>query len=384
MVNAEGLQLVEDVTGLSSKSLSLQEGTTLTQRADALARAGGLRAGDGAHAQEWMSRVCEDGSLSRGGAIMPEASIAELDAALKGRTYLLGQCLSLPDLLVFPLVARSIAKLPHTRQRELVHASRWCFLMSAQHDPKKRVCFRTIERPAFYPPPSSSEPQQPSASAKETSTKRTSSVKGSGSTIQPKQQQQQQQSIGGYRQQQKQQSQASSSSTPAASAPSGGFLDLRCAEIKSVEPHSEADSLWVLSVDLGEEKERQIVSGLRKAKTQKQLQGALVLVWSNLKPSNLKGMRSEGLVLCASNDNQTELVKPPSGATAGERIVVSGYKNSEAPTVSINPKKKEHEKYLLHLATDASGTVMYANASLVDATSGSALCTTPLANARVQ
>jgi methionine--tRNA ligase beta chain len=366
MVNAEGLQLVEDVTGLSSESLSLQEGTTLTQRADALARAGGLRAGDGAHAQEWMSRVCEDGSLSRGGAIMPEASIAELDAALKGRTYLLGQCLSLPDLLVFPLVARSIAKLPHTRQREFVHA------------------FRTIERPAFYPSSSSSEPQQPLASAKETSTKRTSSVKGSGSTIQPKQQQQQQQSIGGYRQQQKQQSQASSSSTPAASAPSGGFLDLRCAEIKSVEPHSEADSLWVLSVDLGEEKERQIVSGLRKAKTQKQLQGALVLVWSNLKPSNLKGMRSEGLVLCASNDNQTELVKPPSGATAGERIVVSGCKNSEAPTVSINPKKKEHEKYLLHFATDASGTVMYANASLVDATSGSALCTTPLANARVQ
>ena len=49
---------------------------------------------------------------------------------------------------------------------------------------------------------------------------------------------------------------------------------------------------------------------------------AFVLVFSNLKPRPLAGNMSQGMVMCASNDEHTqiELIRPPQGSKLGERV----------------------------------------------------------------
>ena len=49
---------------------------------------------------------------------------------------------------------------------------------------------------------------------------------------------------------------------------------------------------------------------------------AFVLVFSNLKPRPLAGNMSQGMVMCASNEEHTqiELIRPPQGSKLGERV----------------------------------------------------------------
>lgn len=52
------------------------------------------------------------------------------------------------------------------------------------------------------------------------------------------------------------------------------------------------------------------------------VQGRLVVVAANLKPRNMRGIRSAGMLLATSDNPKTvvELITPPPGAQPGERI----------------------------------------------------------------
>lgn len=52
------------------------------------------------------------------------------------------------------------------------------------------------------------------------------------------------------------------------------------------------------------------------------MQGRTVVVFANLKPRNMRGVKSNGMLLCASDapHEKVELLSPPEGATPGERI----------------------------------------------------------------
>lgn len=82
-------------------------------------------------------------------------------------------------------------------------------------------------------------------------------------------------------------------------------------------------SLYVESIDLGEEGgPRTIVSGLVKFVPREELEGRQVVVLANLKPRNMRGIKSAGMLLCASNSEHTEVepLLPPEGAQVGERV----------------------------------------------------------------
>lgn len=111
-------------------------------------------------------------------------------------------------------------------------------------------------------------------------------------------------------------------------------VDLRVGKIVKAWPHPEADGLWCEEIDLGEEKPRTIASGLRAYyKDAEELEGRLVCVVANLKPRNMRGFRSEGMVLCASaeDNSKVEFVDPPAGAVPGERLVPLGQIPDGAP-----------------------------------------------------
>ena len=72
------------------------------------------------------------------------------------------------------------------------------------------------------------------------------------------------------------------------------------ATIKSVEDHPNADKLYVLKLDLGNE-ERQIVAGIKSGYTKEELIGKQIVIIKNLEPAVLRGVQSNGMLLAASN-----------------------------------------------------------------------------------
>ncbi len=86
-------------------------------------------------------------------------------------------------------------------------------------------------------------------------------------------------------------------------------MDLRSAEITDVEPIKGADKLWKLTVDLGFET-RQVVAGLKTDYKESDLIGIQVILVANLEPAKIKGVKSEGMILAASDKDTGELAIP--------------------------------------------------------------------------
>lgn len=84
-------------------------------------------------------------------------------------------------------------------------------------------------------------------------------------------------------------------------------LDLGVGQIIEARKHPKADKLLVFKVDLGNEV-RQIVSGIAKYYKPEDLIGKKVVVVKNLKPIQLRGEDSYGMLLCASDENELELL----------------------------------------------------------------------------
>ncbi|NXF31322.1 SYYC protein, partial [Nyctibius bracteatus] len=123
-------------------------------------------------------------------------------------------------------------------------------------------------------------------------------------------------------------------------------LDIRVGKVISVEKHPDADSLYVEKIDVGEPEPRTVVSGLVQFVPKEQLQDRLVVLLCNLKPQKMRGVESQGMVLCASSlgePRQVEPLDPPDGCCAGERVYVEGYEGGE-PDDELKPKKKVFEK----------------------------------------
>ncbi|XP_023026097.2 tyrosyl-tRNA synthetase [Leptinotarsa decemlineata] len=131
-------------------------------------------------------------------------------------------------------------------------------------------------------------------------------------------------------------------------------LDIRIGRIVAVTKHPEADSLYVETIDLGEENPRTIVSGLVDFASIEELQNRLVVVLCNLKPAKMRGILSEGMVLCASVDEpkQVEILIPPSGSFPGQRVYIQNYESGN-PDEVLNPKKKVWEKLQVDLKTNS-------------------------------
>jgi methionyl-tRNA synthetase len=77
-------------------------------------------------------------------------------------------------------------------------------------------------------------------------------------------------------------------------------LDLRVGEVLTAERIPKADKLLRLTVDIGEEKPRQILAGIAQYYPPEQLPGRKIAVVANLKPRKMRGYESQGMLLAAS------------------------------------------------------------------------------------
>jgi methionyl-tRNA synthetase len=77
-------------------------------------------------------------------------------------------------------------------------------------------------------------------------------------------------------------------------------VDLRVGQVLTAERIPKADKLLLLSIDVGEEKPRQILAGIAEYYEPEKLVGRKIVVVANLKPRKLRGYESQGMLLAAA------------------------------------------------------------------------------------
>jgi len=96
---------------------------------------------------------------------------------------------------------------------------------------------------------------------------------------------------------------------------------LKVATIIEASPIEGSDKLLRLKVDLGEEKPRQIVAGIKEFYKPEDLVNTQICVVANLKPAKIFGNKSEGMLLAAKHKKGLTLIRPenvvPNGSAIG-------------------------------------------------------------------
>ena len=99
-------------------------------------------------------------------------------------------------------------------------------------------------------------------------------------------------------------------------------LDLRVATVLECKPHTNADKLLVLQIELAGGERRQICAGLRKDYQPEQLIGKQIVVVANLEPRTMRGEPSQGMLLAATDaaTGNVIVVAPADQTAAGSKV----------------------------------------------------------------
>ena len=162
---------------------------------------------------------------------------------------------------------------------------------------------------------------------------------------------------------------------------SPSLIDLRVGHILQCIPHPNADSLYVSTIACGDppgtdntsthdpsgQIVRTVCSGLNGLIPIEEMQNRKIIAVCNLKPVTMRGIKSAAMVLAASprlqegeeddHKGPVELVAPPDGAEAGERVNFEGWEG-ELEGV-LNPKKKVWEMCQVGFTTTEDGEVAF-------------------------
>ena len=149
--------------------------------------------------------------------------------------------------------------------------------------------------------------------------------------------------------------------------PSPSMIDLRVGFIEKAIKHPDADSLYVSTIQMGDEDgPRTVCSGLVKHFPLEAMQQRYVIVVANLKPVSMRGIKSSAMVLCASSpEGKIEFVNPPAGSQPGDKIFFEGYDG--VPEKVLAPKKKIWETVQPHFTTIDDFTAVYREEGKPDA-----------------
>jgi methionyl-tRNA synthetase len=97
-------------------------------------------------------------------------------------------------------------------------------------------------------------------------------------------------------------------------------IEIKVGTVMSVSIVEGADKLYILQVDLGEEKPRQILSGIREYVNEEDLTGKQFPFVTNLAPRMLRGHESNGMILAGSDENSLALFNPHKALKNGTRL----------------------------------------------------------------
>jgi len=97
-------------------------------------------------------------------------------------------------------------------------------------------------------------------------------------------------------------------------------MSLRVGKVLAAEPIPKAKKLLKLTVDVGEERPRQLVAGIAEHYAPEQVVGRQVVVVTNLQPATIRGVESQGMLLAAESGDRLALVGPDTVVPAGAEV----------------------------------------------------------------
>ena len=97
-----------------------------------------------------------------------------------------------------------------------------------------------------------------------------------------------------------------------------GVLNLKVGKVLDVQPHPNADKLYLMKVDIG--RTITMVSGLKDFYTADELKKKTLVIVTNLEPATIRGVKSEGMLLAAEADKELALLTPEKDLPAGTQI----------------------------------------------------------------
>lgn len=116
-------------------------------------------------------------------------------------------------------------------------------------------------------------------------------------------------------------------------------MDIRVARIKKVEDHPDAEKLYIVHLDLGDE-ERIVVAGLKNYYTKEEMENREVLVLYNLEPATIRGVKSHGMLLAGDDGEVVALLKPEKDVPPGTRVQANGIECEGSKTLRFKKFKK--------------------------------------------
>lgn len=97
-------------------------------------------------------------------------------------------------------------------------------------------------------------------------------------------------------------------------------LDIRIGTILEAVQIPKSDKLLKLQIDLGENRPRQIISGISKSYSPDELVGTQVCVLANLKPAKMMGEMSEGMILASKDEAGLSLLRIEKAKKNGSKV----------------------------------------------------------------
>lgn len=145
-------------------------------------------------------------------------------------------------------------------------------------------------------------------------------------------------------------------------------IELKVGLIRECQKHPDADMLYVSQIvtSLGKEEGEQdrvltVCSGLVNYVPRVELINKKVVVVTNLKPSKMRGIKSEAMLLAADRTNsedhtEVEVVNAPEGSLVGDELHFGNFK-PEGGRTKLKPKVwQELQK---QLSTNSEGVVIF-------------------------
>jgi methionine--tRNA ligase beta chain len=97
-------------------------------------------------------------------------------------------------------------------------------------------------------------------------------------------------------------------------------LDFRIGKIEAVEEVEGLDKLYKLAVNLGEPKKRTLLAGLKETHKPDELLGKQIVIVANLEPREIKGIKSEGMLLAVDDQDKPVILVPENEVKPGSKV----------------------------------------------------------------
>jgi len=117
-------------------------------------------------------------------------------------------------------------------------------------------------------------------------------------------------------------------------------LDLRVGKVIDVKDHPNADTLYMIHVDLGKLGKKVIVAGMKPHYSKEEMKSKHIVIVANLKPANIRGIKSNGMLLAAEDSKGVCSLLNPGDSKPGSEVHVEGIQKQSTGVLEFEDFKK--------------------------------------------